>query len=147
MPCLVWLLIVLMGSFCCIAQANVDQDSSGHSKLMRLFPHAIKFAPISEQLEMKERIEDRLEIIGRRKSSRTGASFVRSTRMKNYIDTIKRYSQLRLTDKLALTVGTVKAAPLGAKERQLIETNKVFHSKLHNGEKARGYGLKFKFQI
>jgi len=147
MPCLVWLLVVLMCSFCCIARANIDQDSSGRSKLKGLFPQAIKFAPLSEQLEVKERIEDRLEMVGRRTVGRTGASFVRSSKIKSYIDTIKRYSQLRLTDKFAVTVGTVKAEPLGAKERQLIKTNEVFNAKFNNAEKTRGYGLKFKFQI
>ena len=146
MPCLVWLLVVVIGSFCCLARANIDQNSSDAGKLVSLFPKAMKFAPLANQLEVKDQIEDRLEIISRRKSSHPGNGFARESKIKSYIKIIKSYSQLKLTDKLAVTVGSVKAAPLSVQDLQLIETRDVFHSK-NDIDNSRGYGLKFKFNL
>tara|TARA_R110002110_G_scaffold383245_4_gene594679 strand:+ start:37945 stop:38385 length:441 start_codon:yes stop_codon:yes gene_type:complete len=146
MPCLVWLLVVVIGSYCCIASANVDQKSSSAGKLVKLFPQAMDFAPLANQLEVKERIEDRLEIIGRRKNNHPGNTFARSSKIKQYIKIIKSYSELKLTDKLAVTIGSVKAGPLGVQDLQLIDTREVFHSK-HDIDDSKGYGLKFKFNL
>lgn len=69
--------------------------------------------------------------------------------IKQYIKSFKKYSKLQVTNQLAITVGTVKSAPLGADSQSLVETRDIFLPRMHNLEEssAKGYGLKFNFDL
>ena len=69
--------------------------------------------------------------------------------VKQYVDQLKAYSQLRLTDKISVTVGTVKASPLSSIKGDILEVPQVLSSKMDRIEEGstRGYGIKFRFDL
>lgn len=69
--------------------------------------------------------------------------------IQNYIYQFKRYSQLQLSDQLAVTIGTLRAEPLGEVKKEIIDISDVFSPQMDRIEHGsdKGYGIKFKFVL
>lgn len=139
------ILVVFICSYAAWAKANTDQPTSARG-LGALLPKFSKIAPLAaQQIDIKESIESNLDLMARNQQTPIGIPL--SSKVKQYVDTIKRYSQLNITEDFAVTVGSVKSGPLGVADRRLIEVNSVFDSRLSSEDTTRGYGLKFKFDL
>ena len=141
----VWLLVACF--YCCAAWSNTSEESSTSRRgFQSLLPKFNRIAPIAaQQIELKESLEQNLSLLGRSRQNPVGIAM--TSRVRQYVSAIKKYTQLKLTDNLAVTVGSVKSRPISIDEQQVIEVDTVFDSKMNADDTARGYGLKFKLDL
>ena len=69
--------------------------------------------------------------------------------IRQYVQNLRKYSELQVTNQLAVTVGTFKLSPLSDKQMQLIETHEAFLPRTNNvsDDADRGYGIKFRYTL
>lgn len=83
------------------------------------------------------------------KSTLTKNSFLSKHNIRQHVQNLRKYSELQVTNQLAVTVGTFKLSPLSDKQMQLIETHEAFLPRTNNisDDAERGYGIKFRYAL
>ena len=114
------------------------------------FPNLKLLSPLFDKVEKMQEVAQLQEVAKNNfKNVKKEVSSNNHNLVQNYIHQIKKYSQLQLSEQLAVTVGSFKAEPLGEVKKELIDIPDVFSPQMDRIENAsdRGYGIKFKLEL
>lgn len=133
------IVFVLLVGFGELVHANIG----GHLPNLKLLP------PVIDKVEWLRGIEKQSENAHRLLDFTKPPSQNNFSQINQYIRQFKNYSQLTLTDKLSITVGTLKVSPLGNEKAKFVDMPDVFDPIMDRLEDStdKGYGIKFKMKL
>lgn len=144
------IIFVCLGVSCCatVSQANVSKIPS-LPNLKLLVPLLLDNAESYDAVAQNQTKDNRDFLYRTPERTTARNSFMSSNNIRQYVQNLRKYSELQVTNQLAVTVGTFKLAPLSEKEMQLIETNDAFLPRTNNvsDDAERGYGIKFRYAL
>lgn len=132
--------------FCTVSHVQAKVSSKPHPLNLKLLAPLIIDHIESVQLDSTASQTEKAPL---NLSAQQAHSAQKFQHIKQYINHLKQYSKLQVTNEFAITVGQVKSSPLGADQQALVETPDIFLPRLHQLEDSsvKGYGLKFKLDL
>ncbi|MCS5709155.1 hypothetical protein CC99x_009580 [Candidatus Berkiella cookevillensis] len=144
------IIIIPLGLLGCTTMLHAN-TSKIHSlpNLKLLMPLLLESADSYDAVERNQVKNNRDFLYRSPESTRPKHSFLSPHNIRQYVQNLRKYSELQVTNQLAVTVGTFKLAPLSDKQMQLIETHEAFLPRTNNvsDDAERGYGIKFRYAL
>ncbi|MGE4349777.1 MAG: hypothetical protein AB7D28_08430 [Candidatus Berkiella sp.] len=144
------IIIIPLGLLGCttMLHANTSKIPS-LPNLKLLMPLLLDGAESYDAVEQNEIKNNRDFLYRSPESTRKKNSFLSPHNIRQYVQNLRKYSELQVTNQLAVTVGTFKLSPLSDKQMQLIETHEAFLPRTNNvsDDADRGYGIKFRYTL